>query len=168
MKFTIFLCLIYTLSMHSQIVINIGPFNSNLQDPLGNSQETRATSEDRKMIPKVTAMATEIQAVRKFVVDYEKSLETISSPLESKKKEVDDFLDECISYIVAKNSITGNIPGLKKLAVKSRLIEFFQTNKIRSLKTELKDLFKTDNYMTEGERKVILLGIIDRALQLTI
>lgn len=168
MKFTIFLCLICALSAHSQIVINIGPVKSSFPDPLGNSQEKRATSEDRKMIPKVTAMAVGIQTVRKFVLDYEKSLETISSPLESKKDEVDDFLDECISYIVAKSSIAGNIPGLKKVAAKSRLIEFFQTNKIRSLKTELKDLFKTDNYMTEGERKVILLEIIDRALQLTI
>jgi hypothetical protein len=168
MKFTIFLCLICTLSIHSQIVINIGPFNSNIPDPLGNSQETRATSEDRKMIPKVTVMAAGIQTVKKFVVDYEKSLETISSPLESKKDEVDDFLDECIDYIVAKNSISGSIPGLSKLAVKIRLIALFQTSKIRSLKTELKDLFKKDNYMTEGERKVILLEIIDRALQLTI
>lgn len=168
MKIKIFLFLIFTVSVHSQIVISIGPVYTSLPDPLSQSQEKRATSIDKKMSPKVTTMASEVQAVRTFVVDYEKSLATISSALKAKEREVDDFLDNCISYIVAKNSISGNIPGLSKLAAKSRLIEFFQTNKIRTLKTELKTLFKTDNYMTEGERKVLLLDIIDRALQLTI
>ena len=78
------------------------------------------------------------------------------------------FLDQCIQYIVAKNSFAGSIPGLSKLAAKTRLISFFQTRKIRTLKDELRTLFKLDNYMTEGERKVILLDIIDRALKIAI
>ncbi|MFB3390094.1 hypothetical protein [Flavobacterium sp. LAR06] len=168
MKFTVFICLIFTLNVHSQIQIWIGPIYTNFPDPVAQAQEKRATSADKKMLPKVFKMATEVQVVRKFVVDYESSLGTISPALKSKQREVDDFLDECINYIVAKSSISGNIPGLSKLATKSRLIEIFQTNKIRTLKDELKTLFKTDNYMTEGERKVLLLDIIDRALQLTV
>lgn len=168
MRFIIFLGLAITLNTYSQAVINVGPINTSIPDFLGNPQEERATSEDLKMIPKVAAMAAATQAVKTFVVDYEKSLETISGALKLKEKETDKFLDKCIDYIVAKNSIAGNIPGLKKLAAKSRLISFFQTKKIRNLKKELEDLFKTDNYMTEGERKILLLNIIDRALRLTI
>lgn len=168
MKWNLFLFLIFTWSVNSQIVIHLGPFKSFLPDPAAHSQENRATSEDAKMIPKVSTMATEIQASKELIVDYEKSLETISSSMKSREKEIDDFLDECIDYIVAKNSISGNIPGLSKLATKSRLISFTETNKIRTLKKELKTVFKTDNYMTEGERKILLLNIIERALYLTI
>jgi hypothetical protein len=168
MKFNIFFCLIYTLSVHSQLVVPIGPLYTYLPDPVAHGQERRATNEDLKMLPKVLTMSTETQVVKKFVVDYEKSLETINSALKLKEKEVDDFLDECINYIVAKSSVSGTIPGLSKIAAKSRLIEYFQTNKIRTLKSELKTVFKTDNYMTEGERKVLLLDIIGRALELTI
>ncbi|WP_166923412.1 hypothetical protein [Flavobacterium poyangense] len=165
---SIFLYLIFTWSVNSQIVINVGPYSTYFPDPLAHSQENRAASEDLKMIPKVSLMATEVQLSKDLVVDYEKSLETISSSMNLRQKEIDHFLDECIDYIVAKSSISGNIPGLSKIATKSRLIAFTQTNKIRTLKAELKTVFKTDNYMTEGERKILLLDIIDRALYLTI
>lgn len=168
MRLIVFICFLFITKVEAQIIINLGPFKSSFPDPLAKSQEKRATSVDRKMIPKATMMAVETQLVRKFVVDYENSLSTISSVLNLKKSEVNDFLDDCIGYIVAKNSISGSIPGLSKLATKLRLVSLFQTNKIRTLKSELKSLFKIDNYMTEGERKIILLDIIDRALQITI
>lgn len=162
------LFLLLALQSYPQLIIPIGPIITKIQDPLAQGQEKRATTEDKKMLPKITAMAVEIQLVKKFVTDYEKSLGTINPFMKSKEMEINDFLDECINYIVAKNSIAANIPGLSKVAAKSRLISLFQTNKIRSLKTELKSVFKTDNYMTEAERKVLLLDLIDRALQLTI
>ena len=120
------------------------------------------------MAPKVTAMAVETQLVRKFVVDYENSLKTIRPALRTIETDTNYFLDKCISYIVAKNSIAGNIPGLSRLVIKMRLIATFKTNKIRVLKTELTNIYKTDNYMTEGERKILVLDIIDRALQITL
>ncbi len=168
MKLNLITYLLFTLHIQAQITISLGPFKSSFPDPLAKSQEKRATSVDRQMIPSVTAMALETQAVKKFVVDSENSLKTINSSLNFKKTEVNNFLNDCIDYIVAKNSISGAIPGLSKLATKIRLIALFQTNKIRTLKDELKSLFKTDNYMTEGERKILMLDIIDRALQITL
>ena len=93
---------------------------------------------------------------------------SISFPLIHKRLEVRNFLNSCISYIVSKNSIAGNIPGLSKLAAKMRLVSAFKTYKINNLKDEVDVMFASDNYMTEGERKVLLLDIIDRALLLTI
>ncbi|MCX2681920.1 hypothetical protein OOZ15_18355 [Galbibacter sp. EGI 63066] len=164
----IFSFLLFTTSVSSQVVIHLGPFNSNFPDPLAHSQERRALSIDRQMIPKLTAMAMETQTVKKFIVDYENSLSEISNSLSFQKFETDRFLDRCIEYIVAKNSISGNIPGLSSLARKMSIITAADVRKIRSLKTELNTLFKRDNYMTEGERKVILLDIIDRAIKISI
>lgn len=160
--------LLYTANIQAQVVINLGPFKSTFPDPFAKSQEKRATSVDGQMVPKITTMAVETQIVRKFVIDYENSLRTISSALRNIQVSANFFLDECISYIVAKNSIAGNIPGLSKLAIKMRLIATFKTNKIRNLKLELENIYKTDNYMTEGERKILVLDIIDRALQITL
>lgn len=168
MKLSIIIYFLFVLNVQSQIVINLGPFKSLFPDPLSKSQEKRATSVDRQMIPKVIAMAVETQAVRKFVIDYENSLRIINFTLMRMKFETKRFLDDCIDYIIAKNSIAGSIPGLSKLANKTRLIAHFQTNKIRTLKTELEEIFKTDNYMTEGERKMLVLDIIDRALKITL
>lgn len=168
MKFSALASLMVVLNLHSQAVVNLGPFSSSFPDPLSKSQEKRATSVDRKMLVKVTAIAFEAQGVKKFVIDYENSLTIISPDLILKKEKTDRFLSHCINYIIAKNSMAGNIPGLSKLAAKMKIISFFKTNKIRTLKSELNTLFKIDNYMTEGERKVILLEIIDRALKITI
>ena len=168
MRLSIIIYFLFVLNVQSQIVINLGPFKSSFPDPLSKFQEKRATSVDRQMIPKVTIMATETQLVRKFVVDYENSLSTINPALITLRIEVRRFLDECIDYINAKNSISGSIPGLSKLSRKMRLIALFQTLKIRTLKNELEKIFKTDNYMTEGERKMFVLNIIDRALKITL
>ncbi len=168
MKLSVFIYIIFTLSVQSQIVINLGPYKSNFPDPLAKSQEKRASSVDNQIFTKVTAMAVETQLVRKFVVDYENSLKIINPTLILSQFQVKIFLNKCIDYIVAKNSFIGNIPGLSKLATKMRLIAFFETNKIRTLKTELTALFALDNPITEGERKVLLLDIIDRALQIII
>ena len=168
MKLSVMIYIFFVLSVQSQVVINLGPFKSSFPDPLSKSQEKRATSVDRQMVPKVTTMAVEVQVVRKFVVDYENSLSTINPTLTALRIEVRRFLNDCIDYIIAENSISGNIPGLSKLANKLRLIALFQTNKIRTLKDELEAIFKTDNYMTEGERKILVLDIIDRALEITI
>ena len=168
MKLSIFSCFILTLTIQSQIAINLGPFNTSISDPIAKSQERRATSVDRLMLPKITAMAVQATAVKTFVVNYENSLRIISPALLFYQTIVRAFLDQCIQYIVAKSSFAGSIPGLSKLAAKTRLISFFQTRKIRTLKDELRTLFKLDNYMTEGERKVILLDIIDRALKIAI
>lgn len=168
MKLSLVLYIFFMINTYGQIVINLGPFKSYFPDPLAKSQEKRATSVDRQMIPKVTAMAIETQAVRKFVNDYKNSLSTINPALQLTRSEANRFLNDCIDYIVAKNSVVGTIPGLSKLATKMRLISLFETNKIRSLKTELTKLFHVNNYMTEGERKLLLLDIIDRALQITI
>lgn len=166
MKLIVFL--LFIANIKAQVVINLGPYKSFFPDPFAKSQERRATSVDLQMAPKVTAMAVETQLVRKFVVDYENSLKTISPALRTIETDTKYFLDKCISYIVAKNSIAGNIPGLSGLVVKMRLIATFKTNKIRVLKTELTNIYKTDNYMTEGERKILVLDIIDRALQITL
>lgn len=168
MKLSIMIYIYFVLSVQSQAVINLGPFSSSFPDPLSKSQENRATSVDRKTVPKVTAMVAKTQIVKNFVVDYENSLSTINPTLSVFQIEVKRFLNDCIDYIIAKNSISGNIPGLSKLANKLRLIALFQTNKIRTLKEELETIFKTDNYMTEGERKILVLDIIDRALKITI
>lgn len=164
----VFILMFCTANVASQVVINLGPFRSNFPDPLAHSQEKRALSVDRKMIPKVTAMAVETQAVRKFVVDYKDSLSRVSISLILQKTQTNLFLDKCIDYIVAKNSIAGSIPGLSGVARKMSLITTASVRKIRSLKAEVTTLFKIDNYMTEGERKVILLDIIDRALKIAI
>jgi hypothetical protein len=166
MKIIIFL--LFVANLQAQAVINLGPFKSNFSDPIAKSQEKRATSVDQQMVPKVTVMAVETQIVRKFVVDYENSLRTISPQLKGIETDTKYFLDKCISYIVAKHSIVGNIPGLSRLVIKLRLIATFKTNKIRVLKTELVNIYKTDNYMTEGERKILVLDIVDRALQITL
>lgn len=166
MKLIVFL--LFIANIKAQVVINLGPYKSSFSDPFAKSQERRATSVDLQMAPKVTAMAVETQLVRKFVVDYENSLKTIRPALRTIETDTNYFLDKCISYIVAKNSIAGNIPGLSRLVIKMRLIATFKTNKIRVLKTELTNIYKTDNYMTEGERKILVLDIIDRALQITL
>ena len=168
MKLSVMIYIFFVLSAQSQVVINLGPFKSSFPDPLSKSQEKRATSVDRQMVPKVTAMAVKTQVVRKFVVDYENSLRTINPTLITLRIETRRFLNDCINYIIAKNSISGSIPGLSKFANKMRLIAFFQTRKIRTLKDELERIFRIDNYMTEGERKMLVLGIIDRALKITL
>lgn len=168
MKLSVMVYIFFVQSVQSQAVINLGPFKSSFPDPLSKSQEKRATSVDRQMIPKVTTMAAEIQVVKKFVIDYENSLRIINPVLMEMQFETRRFLNDCIDYIIAKNSIVGSIPGLSKLANKTRLIALFQTNKIRSLRTELKKIFKSDNFMTEGERKMLVLDIIDRALKITL
>lgn len=167
MKLRLITYLLFTLNIQAQAVINLGPFKSSFPDPLSKSQEKRATSEDKKMSLKLIVIVAETQAVRKFVIDYENSLKTINPRLSSMQSDTRRFLNDCIDYIIAKNSIAGNIPGLSKLAHKTRLIAHFQTNKIRTLKDELKKIFKTDNFMTEGERKMLVLDIIDRALKIT-
>jgi hypothetical protein len=160
--------LLFVANIKAQVVINLGPYKSNFPDPFAKSQEKRATKVDSQMVPKVMAMAVETQIVRKFVVDYENSLKTISQELIVIQTNTKSFLEKCNSYIVAKSSISGNIPGLSRLVVKLRLIAAFKTHKIRVLKTELKNIYKTDNYMTEGERKILVLDIIDRALEITL
>lgn len=168
MRLSIIIYFLFVLNVHSQTIANLGPFNSRFPDPLSKSQEKRATSVDKQMLPKVTLMAGEIVAVRELVVDYENSLSTINPALIIFRNEVKSFLDECIDYIFAKKSISGNIPGLSKLAKKMTLIAYFQIRKINTLKDELEIMFRTDNFMTEGERKMLVLGIIDRALKITL
>lgn len=168
MRLSIIICFLFVLNVQSQAVLNFGPFKISIPDPLSKSQEKRATSVDRLMVPKVTGMAVETHVVRESVVNYENSLSTINPALITLQTEVRSFLNDCIDYILEKNSISGSIPGLSKLARKMSLIANFQTRKISTLKDELGNIFKTDNYMTEGERKMLVLGIIDRALKITL
>lgn len=155
-------------TIRSQAFVNLGPYTTYIQDPFAKSQEKRATSVDREILFKLVLITAEVKASEEFVKEYKTSLSSISLSLSAKKLEVRNFLNSCISYIVAKNSIQGNIPGLSKLATKMRLVSAFKTHKIRVLKDEADVLFASDNYMTEGERKVLLLDIIDRALLITI
>ena len=169
MKLSVFSCFILALTIQSQIiVIPLGPFFTAIPDPLSKSQERRATSVDRLMLPSVTTMATESALVSTLVVEYDNSLRIISPLLINHQVFTDVFLDACMVHIAKKSSFTANIPGLGKLATKIMLITEFRKNKIRTLKNELEALYETDNFMTEGERKIILLDIIDRALKIAI
>jgi hypothetical protein len=166
LKLSMVISLIGVMSLQSQIFL--GPFNSSIPFPFAKSQEKRAMEEDKILSGVIGLIALEAQGAKKLVVDYEKSLHKISPRLKYYITKTNRILNKCEKYIDSKSSIASLFPGLSKSERKMKLIKGFKKNKIFKLRAELDKILKVDNYMTEGERKILLLDIIDRALKITI
>jgi len=164
LKLSMVISLIGVMSLQSQIFL--GPFNSSFPDPFAKSQEKRAMEEDKILSGVIGLIALEAQAVKDLVVNYDKSLHKISGALRKNITNTKGILNQCEKYIDSKSSIAILFPGLSES--KMKLIKGFKKDKIVKLRAELDKILKVDNYMTEGERKILLLDIIDRALKITI
>jgi predicted polyphosphate/ATP-dependent NAD kinase len=158
--------LIGVMSLQSQIFL--GPFNSSIPFPFSTSQEKKAMEFDQTLSVEIALIAGKAVVVKKLVVDYEKSLHKISDALRKNITNTKGILKQCVDYIDSKSSIASFLPGLSKSRRKMKLINDFKKIKIYKLKIELNKILSVDNYMTEGERKILLLDIIDRALKITI
>jgi hypothetical protein len=166
LKLSMVISLIGVMSLQSQIFL--GPFNSSIPFPFAKSQEKRAMEEDKILSGVIGLIALEAQGAKKLVVDYEKSLHKIRDALRKNITNTKGILKQCVDYIDSKSSIASFLPGLSKSRRKMILINDFKKIKIVKLKIELNNILKVDNHMTEGERKILLLDIIDRALKITI
>jgi hypothetical protein len=164
LKLRILMVLIVSMSLQSQAQVTI---TSSIPFPFSTSQEKRATSVDKDIAAELVVMVGAAFGVEELVEEYEDSLSSVSS-LEGDMTRTGEVLNLCIDYISAKISIATQLPGLSKLRQKMVWIVSFKTKKIHELEKELINIKKSDNYMTEGERKILLLDIIDRALKITI
>jgi hypothetical protein len=171
LKLSIVISIIGVMSLQSQVFI--GPFSSSIPFPFALSQEKRALSFDQTLSVEIALIAGKAVVVKKLVVDYEKSLNKISAQLRNNiEKTKGIILKQCENYIDSKSSIASFLPGYTQTKEESKrkmkLINRFKKNKIDKLRAELDKILSVDNYMTEGERKILLLDIIDRALKITI
>jgi hypothetical protein len=164
LKLRILMVLIVSMSLQSQAQLTI---KSSIPFPFSTSQEKRATSVDKDIAKELALIAVAALGVKKLVEDYEDSLSIVYS-LEGDMKRTEEVLNLCQEYISAKISIVTQLPGFSKLRQKMAWIVSFKTRKIDEIKKELVKIRESDNYMTEGERKILLLDIIDRALKITI
>ena len=170
LKLSMVISIIGVMSLQSQIFL--GPFNSSIPFPFSTSQEKKAMEFDKILAFKIPVIAVEAQGAKKLVVDYEKSLNKISDALRKNITNTKGILKQCVDYIDSKSSIASFLPGYTQTKEESKrkmeLINDFKKIKIYKLKIELNKILSVDNYMTEGERKILLLDIIDRALKITI
>ena len=164
LKLRILMVLIVSMSLQSQAQVTI---KSSIPFPFSTSQEKRATSVDKDIAAELGLIVGAAFGVEELVEEYEDSLSSVSS-LEGDMTRTGVVLNLCQEYISAKISIVTQLPGFSKLTKKMFWIVSFKTRKIYELKKELVNIKKSDNYMTEGERKILLLDIIDRALKITI
>jgi hypothetical protein len=165
LKLRVLMVLIVSMSLQSQAQsITI---KSSIPFPFSTSQEKRATSVDKDIAAELGLIVGAAFGVEELVEEYEDSLSSVSS-LEGDMTRTGEVLNLCQEYISAKISIVTQLPGFSKLTKKMFWIVSFKTRKIYELKKELVNIKKSDNYMTEGERKILLLDIIDRALKITI
>ena len=172
LELSILISIIGVMSLQSQVAV--GPFYTSIPDPVAKSQEKKAMAVDRILSVKIGLMASALTlGAKKFVVDYEKSLNSIHKKLKNNIDNTLIILRQCKKYIDSKSSIAFLLPGLSKATKdesirKMKLIKKFKKNKIYKLMNELVKIKESDNYMTEGERKILLLDIIDKALKITI
>jgi hypothetical protein len=171
LKLSTVIAIIGVMSLQSQIFV--GPFNSSIPFPFATSQEKRAMAFDKILAVEIPVIAVEAQLVKDFVVNYDKSLNKISPALRKNITNTKGILKQCENYIDSKSSIASFLPGLskpnkEKSMRKMKLINLFKKKKIDKLRAELDKILRVDNHMTEGERKILLLDIIDRALKITI
>jgi len=167
LELSILISIIGVMSLQSQVAV--GPFYTSISDPFAKSQEKKAMAVDRILSVKIGLMASALTlGAKKFVVDYEKSLNSIHKKLKNNIDNTLIILRLCEKYIDSKSSIASFLPGLSKSRRKMKLIKNFKKNKIYKLMNELVKIKESDNYMTEGERKILLLDIIDKALKITI
>ena len=164
LKLRILMVLIVSMSLQSQAQLTI---KSSIPFPFSTSQEKRATSVDKDIAAELALIVGAAFGVEELVEDYEDSLSSVSS-LEGDMTRTGEVLNLCQEYISAKISIVTQLPGFSKLRQKMAWIVSFKTRKIDEIKKELVKIRESDNYMTEGERKILLLDIIDRALKITI
>ena len=171
LKLSMVITLIGVMSLQSQIFL--GPFNSSIPFPFSTSQEKRATSVDKDIAKELGLIVGAALGVKNLVVNYDKSLNKISGALIKNITNTKRILNQCKNYIDSKSSIASFLPGLskpnkEKSERKMKLINLFKKEKIDKLRAELDNILRVDNHMTEGERKILLLDIIDRALKITI